>query len=142
MTQIQKCSLSCIGLVALGSLGVSSLALSADQLNIRTGLWEVTSTTQMSGTPQLPKELTATMSPQQRAKMEADFKAASNVPRKETDRSCITQKDVENPFRGASDNCKQSIVRTTRTTQEVNLVCTGSPKARASSASRHLRLRP
>lgn len=128
MTHIQTCSLLRIALFTLGGIGLSSPVLSADQLNIKTGLWEVTSTTRMSGTPQLPKEMTANLSPQQRAQMAAEFKAASNAPRKDTDRSCITQKDVENPFRGAGDNCKQSIVRTTRTTQEVNLVCTGELK--------------
>jgi hypothetical protein len=117
-----------IGLAGLGCLTVSLLASSAERLNIKTGLWEITSTTQMSGTPQLPKELTANLTPQQRAKMEADFKAASKDPKKDVDRSCITQKDVENPFHGASENCKQSIIHTTRTTQEVRLVCAGEPK--------------
>lgn len=125
---LPKRRLQSLCLTGLGCLGLALPAVSAEQLNIKTGLWEISTTTQMSGVPQLPKELTAKMSPQQRAKMEADFKAASLSPTKDTDRSCITQKDVENPFRGANENCKQSIVRTTRTTQEVNLVCTGEPK--------------
>jgi len=104
------------------------VAASAETLNIKTGLWEVTSTAQMSGTPQLPKELAAKLTPAQRAKMAADFEAASKQPKKNVDRSCITQKDIENPFQGASENCKQSVVRTTRTTQEVQLVCSGDPK--------------
>jgi hypothetical protein len=114
-------------LLTAGCLCASSV-LAADQLNIKTGLWEVTSTSQMSGTPVIPKELAAKMTPAQRAKMEADFKAAAKQPKKDMDRSCITKKDVENPFHGASENCKQSIVRTTSTTQEVRLVCTGEPK--------------
>ena len=107
---------------------VPLLASSAEKLNIKTGLWEISSTTQMSGTPQLPKEVTAKMSPQQRAQLEADLKSASKGGQKNVDRSCITQKDVENPFHGASENCKQSIVSTTRTSQEVRLTCNGEPK--------------
>ena len=101
------------------------LAVSAEQLAIKTGLWEIASSTQMSGTPQLPKAVTAKMTPEERAKLEADLKSAAKEPKKVVDRSCITKKDVENPFHGASDNCKQSIVHTTRTTQEIRLVCSG-----------------
>lgn len=114
-------------LLGAGCLCLSS-AFAAEKLNIKTGLWEVSSTSQMSGTPVLPKELADKLTPAQRAKMEADFKAAARQPKKDVDRSCITQKDVENPFHGASENCKQSIVSTTKTTQEVRLVCTGEPK--------------
>jgi hypothetical protein len=115
-------------LAGVASLAIPLLASSAEQLNIKTGLWEITSSTQMSGTPQLPKEITAKMTPEQRAKLEADMKSATKDAKKNVDRSCITQKDIERPFHGASENCKQSIVRTTRTTQEVNLVCSGEPK--------------
>jgi hypothetical protein len=114
--------------MAAAALLLPLLASSAEQLDIKTGLWEITSSTQMSGTPQLPKEVTAHMTPEQRAKLEADLKSAAKDAKKSTDRSCITKKDIENPFHGASENCKQSIVRTTRTTQEVNLVCSGEPK--------------
>ena len=120
-------------LIGLGVAGAAYLlvplpAVSAEQLSIKTGLWEITSSTQLSGTPQLPKDVTAKMTPQERAKLEADLKTAAKEPKKNVDRSCITKKDVENPFHGVSENCKQSIVRTTRTTQEVRLVCTGATK--------------
>jgi hypothetical protein len=116
------------GLAGAACLLAPLLAVSAEQLAIKTGLWEITSSTQMSGTPQLPKEVTASMTPEQRAKLEADLKSASKDPKRNVDRSCITKKDVENPFHGASENCKQSIVRTTRTAQEVRLVCSGALK--------------
>ena len=122
------------GLNAARALALSAglllplLAGSAEKLDIKIGLWEITSTTQMSGTPQLPKEITAKMTPEQRARLEADLKSATHDAKKSTDRSCITKKDIENPFHGSNENCKQSIVRTTRTSQEVNLVCNGEPK--------------
>jgi Protein of unknown function (DUF3617) len=118
------------GVLAAGTccLMLPLLAGSAEQLNIKTGLWEITSTTQMSGTPQLPKDVTAKMTPEQRARLESEMKSAAKEAHKSTDRSCITKKDLENPFHGSGENCKQSIVRTTSTTQEVNLVCNGDPK--------------
>ena len=124
---MNRSKLVAAGLASAACL-LTSAAQSADKLNIKTGLWEITSSTQMSGTPQLPKSVTDGMTPQQLAKLQADMKAASTDAKKNVDRSCITKKDVENPFHGASENCKQSIVQTTRTTQEVRLVCDGKTK--------------
>jgi hypothetical protein len=115
----------------LAGLLALPLALSAaDKLNIKLGLWEITSVTQMTGTPQLAPELLAKMTPQQRAQMEAAFKAeASKGPHKEVSKECVTQKDIDHPFNSSErKDCSQSTVSTTRTTQEVHLVCTGQSK--------------
>jgi hypothetical protein len=125
---MNRSKLVAAGLASAACLLASSTALSAEKLNIKPGLWEITSSTQMSGTPQLPKSVTDGMTPQQLAQLQADMKAASKDAKKNVDRSCITKKDVENPFHGASADCKQSIVQTTRTTQEVRLVCDGKTK--------------
>jgi hypothetical protein len=116
----------------LALLGLGSFALSAsaeDKLDIRTGTWEVTATTHMSGTP-LSREMLGKMTPQQRAEIEAAMKAeVAKGPQTEVTRECITTEDVEHPFKSAStEDCTQSISRTTRTTQEVRLVCTGEYK--------------
>ena len=80
--------------------------------------------------PPLPKEVLDQMTPQQRAEMQAALKAESaKGPQTDVDRECITEKDIEHPFDSAdSEDCKQTIVTTTRTTQEVRLVCTGEHK--------------
>jgi Protein of unknown function (DUF3617) len=116
--------------VALLGCGLFALVASAaDKLDIRTGTWEVTATTHMSGTP-LSREMLGKMTPQQRAEIEAAMKAeAAKGPQTEVTRECITTDDVEQPFKSAStEDCTQSISRTTRTTQEVRLVCTGEYK--------------
>lgn len=118
---------------AIASLTLAALSVSAaapERLNVKLGLWEMTSIMRFSGVPPLPKELLDKMTPQQRAKMVADLKAASEEePEPETSSECITQEDLDKPFQSAnSDECTQTVVRTTRTTQEIRMVCTGKTK--------------
>jgi hypothetical protein len=105
-------------------------AFSADRLNIKTGLWEIKSILQTSGVLPLPKALLDTLTPEQRAKMAADMKAeAAKGPSSETTRECITDKDLEQPFSSANTKeCRQSVVSTSRTAQEVRIVCDGEVK--------------
>jgi len=118
-------------LILAGLLSLPLAGTAADKLNVKLGLWEITTTTQMSGLPQLEPDVLAKMSPAQRAQMEAAFKAeASKGPHKDVSKECVTQKDVDHPFHTAADrkDCKQTIVSTTRTSQEVHMVCTGQHK--------------
>lgn len=105
-------------------------ALAADKLNIKTGLWEITSNTHISGIPPLPKELMDKVTPEQRAQMEQAFRdEAAKGPQTEVDRECITEEDLSRPFEGADEsNCSHTITNTTRTTQEVRLTCGGEYK--------------
>jgi hypothetical protein len=117
-------------LVGIGLLAVVPALIAAERLNVKTGLWEITSVTEVSGMPPLPKELLDQMTPQQREEMRAAMKAEqAKGPESDTDRECITEKELETPFESADkENCKQTIVATTRTTQEVRLVCAGEYK--------------
>ncbi len=61
-------------------------------LNVKLGLWEVTSTTNVSGMPPIPDDVLARMTPEQRARMEAAMKARSGEGPKTTVRKeCITK---------------------------------------------------
>jgi hypothetical protein len=113
--------------VAVVALTLPALAYSADTLNVKLGLWEITSVTETRGMPPLPKELLANMTPEQRRQMEAEIKAEqAKGPDRDTDRECITQKDLDRPFESSNaKECTQKNVTTTRTTQEVHIVCTG-----------------
>jgi hypothetical protein len=110
------------------------IALSADRLNVKVGLWEITSKTAISGVPPIPKELKDTMTPEQRARMEADFKAeTAKGPIERTDRECITKEDLDHPFSSSNtENCTQNIVQASATAQEIRLVCTGNQKGTGS----------
>jgi len=105
------------------------IAGSAEKLNVKTGLWEITSVSQISGMPPLPKDMLDKMTPEQRAQMEKAMQQESKGPRTDTERECITQKEVDHPFEGKEDDdCQHTIVQTTRTSQEVRLTCTGEHK--------------
>jgi hypothetical protein len=105
------------------------LALAADKLDVKPGLWEITSSHQITGIPPMPKEWADKVTPEQRAAMEAAFRKESEKgPQTETQRECITREDAEKPFDVGDKDCTQTVVRTTRTTQEVRLNCTGATK--------------
>jgi hypothetical protein len=105
-------------------LGVAAAASAAERLNMKTGLWEITSVTTVSGMPPLPKELLDQMTPEQRAEMRAAMK--TDKPETDTSRECITDKDLDHPFESAdTKDCTETIVSSTRTSQEVRLTCTG-----------------
>src|SRR5262245_55279313 len=114
--------------VLAACMALPFIAAAAQKLNVKPGLWEVTTVSQMSGRPPLPKELMDKMTPQQLAQMEAAMKAeAAKGPQTDTDRECVTQEELEWPFESAdAEECEQTIVTATRTTQEVRLVCTGA----------------
>ena len=117
-------------LVLLGCCCMSPLALAADKLDVKPGLWEITSTHQISGIPPMPKEWQEKVTPEQRAAMETAFKKeAEKGPQTDTDRECITKQEAEQPFDvGDTKDCTQTVVRTTRTLQEVRLSCNGEYK--------------
>lgn len=120
----------CTRIVLLACCCVAPLAVAADKLDVKPGLWEITSTHQITGIPPMPKELQGKVTPEQRAAMEAAFrKEAEKGPQTDTDRECITKKQAEKPFDlGDTKDCTQTVVRTTRTTQEVRLSCNGELK--------------
>jgi hypothetical protein len=106
------------------------LAVAADKLDVKPGLWEITSTHHISGVPPMPKEWQEKVTPEQRAAMETAFrKEAEKGPQTDTERECITTQEAEQPFDvGDTKDCTQTVVHTTRTTQEVRLTCTGEYK--------------
>jgi hypothetical protein len=113
---------------------VFPLIAAAEKLNVKTGLWEITATSDIAGMPPLPKELLDKLTPEQRAEIEAGMKqGGAGGPHKEVSRECITERDLEDPFKSANpDECKSQLVRSTRTLQEVKLTCTGQYKGSGS----------
>lgn len=111
----------------LACVSLPLFAASAERLNVRPGSWEITSVTRTSGMLPLSRELMDTLTPQQRAAMATAAKEdAARPPDKDTQRQCITQQDLDQPFHSiAMEHCKQSVVATTRTTQEARIVCDG-----------------
>jgi hypothetical protein len=113
----------------LACCSAAPLAMAADKLDVKPGLWEITSSHHITGIPPMPKEWVDKVTPEQRAAMETAFRKESEKgPQTDTERECITKEDAERPFDLGDKDCTQTVVRTTRTTQEVRLSCNGETK--------------
>ena len=65
-------------------------------LDVKPGLWETTTTTEMGGMPPMPADVLAKMTPEQRAKFEAAMKArAAQGAKTTTRRTCLDQGRAE-----------------------------------------------
>ena len=101
--------------------------LAADGLNVKTGTWETTMTTNTAGMA-MPAGAMADMTPQQKAQMEALMKQlAASGPKTITERSCITDKDIsEGAFHQPADGkCTYKPVVATGKRQEMTFECPG-----------------
>jgi hypothetical protein len=94
-------------------------------LNVKTGLWQVTSTSSASGDmPALPPEVQAKlgqMSPEQRAKIEEAMKSKLNgTPQTSTYKKCLTKEDLtKNAFGKPDDKCTWTVLTSTGTDMDV-----------------------
>jgi len=112
--------------IVSAALLIPALAFAADRLNVKTGLWEITTLTATQGIPELPAEVKGKMTPEQRAKLAAVFQSSAASPHRNVSKECITEKDLEQPFKPNDDgNCTSTVVKSTGTSQEINVSCTG-----------------
>jgi hypothetical protein len=122
------------------ALLAGTLARAADPvpMDAKTGEWEYTVTTQVTGMqapqgaqamPAIPPEVLAQMTPDQRAKMEAGMKQSaammSGKPATMTNKNCIKKEDLAKmvPNTGKQQNCKMTYVTSTRSKQEIKMDC-------------------
>ena len=105
------------------------------KLNVKTGLWQTTTTRTVTGSMGVPPEMAGELTPAQRARFEAAMKKqASGTPRTLTYKDCLTpEKLAEDPFtdRSHGDNikCQETMIKSTGTDLEVREICTdGSSK--------------
>lgn len=113
-------------LTAVFSASIAAVGLAqAPALDVRMGLWEVSSTTDVGG--QGLQVDTSKMTPEQRAQMEQAMKGMMGAHTNVT-KSCMTREKFEkqafmNDERGRA--CKQTIVTNTRSAMESTITCTG-----------------
>ena len=113
--------------------GLLSLAASAawagEPLNLKPGLWEMSTNTALNGS-MIPPALLAQMPPEQRARMEAALKQQSGAAHAHSTRSCITKEYLQ---RGSvhtdkdedHEHCQYRVVTQTPTNMETHFQCTG-----------------
>ena len=98
-------------------------------LNVKEGLWEVTTTHSMSGMPSIPPEALAKMTPEQRAHLEQMMKDRSNgTPSTKVTKSCVTKEKLNKSmaFEEQREDCKRDIVRSSSSHLEVKFHCENS----------------
>ena len=104
--------------------GVSRAADNLTPLDVKTGLWEITTIGERSATLPIPADALAKMTAEQKARLEASMKS---VPASQTStrQSCITKQDLTRAFDYSDGDkaCKQTIMTSTSTKQEVRLEC-------------------
>jgi len=121
-----------IGLSAVSAAFCAAGAFAAAPitLHVNTGLWQIDSQVQMHGAPPIPEEMLAKLPPDRRARVMAAMRTSmANVARPHSTKSCVTQKELDRPFRPMPDQdgvtCKQTVVSATATSEDIHLACTG-----------------
>jgi hypothetical protein len=96
------------------AIALSPLASAAEPLNIRPGLWEVTQTMTMSGAPLYVEGMPAAG----QAEYAKSWAKDAGKPQTETDKQCITEKDVKDAkmFENAGQTGKQCKLTTSKQT--------------------------
>lgn len=124
------------------SAPLATWAAGGSPLDIKTGLWEITHTTETSGVPPIPADVLAQMPPERRAQMEKMMQHRQDQgPKTRVSKSCITQDKLDKPFNENEDrdeHCKHTIVKQTSTTQDVHFDCSDEDKQRMTSGDFHL----
>jgi hypothetical protein len=118
-------------LVIMSALALIPMVALADKLDVKPGLWETTTSTEIGGMgaaamPTIPPEILEKMPPEQRARMQAmmNSQGSGNTA---TNQSCVTEKDLERGLRPETtkdQSCKVDSVSTNGKTQEAHVTCT------------------
>ena len=96
-------------------------------LDVKTGLWEVTTVTNLSGQMPIPPELLEKLTPEQRARFQERMNAKSMQPAKPiVSRNCLTQEQLDkgDSFTEDRKSCTHTVISSTRSKVEVRLQCT------------------
>jgi hypothetical protein len=117
---------------ALGFALLATAAWAADAptpLDIKPGLWETTTTAETTGSPAIPPELLARMTPEQQARLEAQVKAGTpHGPHTDVRKHCVTKEELAKGLSFGDDHgsCKQTVLRASSGKREIRLDCGNS----------------
>ena len=93
-------------------------------LNVKTGEWESTISSDTSGQLPVPQEMIDKMTPEQRTRMEAMMKARGMQGARTTvTKHCVKKEDLDKPFGNENKACKPNIVSSSATKQEIHMEC-------------------
>ena len=101
-------------------------------LNVKTGLWQSTTTITVSGGLGISPEMEAQLTPEQRAQMQAAMsRSSSGQPHTISDKGCLTQEDLtRDPFKAGKNDmdmkCQENLISSTSSDADVQLSCSDS----------------
>jgi hypothetical protein len=95
-------------------------------LNVKAGLWEITQTTTLSGTPPVSQQMLDRLPPDQRARYEERMKARGTPEAKTVTRKhCVTKEELEKgiAFNDDEKRCLRTVLHSSHDKMEVRLQC-------------------
>lgn len=101
------------------------------RLNLKEGLWEMTTTHTVTGAPPISAEALAKMTPEQRTHFEAMMKEHfSGAPQIDVHKNCLTKEmlDKKTVFDQNQKECTRTVVTSTSSALEVKIRCQGQGK--------------
>lgn len=118
--------------LTLTACGTLAAAASPITLNLRPGLWQMTTQGQTTGSLPIPPEMLARMPPERRAKFEAAMAASqarASAPR--AFEQCITRKSLQRGIevdeKQSSNHCRPTVLSSTATVMDMSMQC-GDPR--------------
>ena len=102
-----------------------ALLVAQQHLDLRPGLWKITSVTEQSGQPPVPQAVLDSLTPEQRAQLEARMKASAGHKATEVTEHCYTQAEIDKPTLDLPNNkaCALTGVKSTSSVQDVTMNC-------------------
>lgn len=119
---------TCLALALGIAAALPALAADSPTFRVKPGLWQITTDTERSGAPPIPAETLARLTPEQRARLEANFQRSMG-PRHGVTPHCVTQADIDKGFERMSemggDQCTRRVTEQTATLRAGTFSCTG-----------------
>lgn len=118
--------------VFAGAVLLGGIPGHAQTLDVKTGLWETTVTSEMSGMPGID---TSKMTPEQRARIEAALKGrGGRGPSTSVVRTCMTKEKLDKMAfhemaQNSNPSCKTSVVSSSRSVVDMKMECSGPRKS-------------
>jgi hypothetical protein len=128
-----------VGAAAMAVAMVMAMARAADvpMLNVKLGLWEITTHPQVNGNLPITDEQLQKLPPEQRAKFEAAMQAAiARGAQPRIFKECMTPEKRSRGFNAGSDqskNCQQTLVTNTPSEFELHRDCTSEDGKQSTS---------
>src|SRR5690242_16947675 len=91
--------------------------------NIKTGLWETTTTISIAGAPPISPAMMARLTPEQRARIEKAMKNSPGNNQTRTEQHCVTKENLVDPINTTNKECKWNIAESTSNKAKGSVSC-------------------